>query len=420
MRAEIDGVREGRERSEAPAPVTEPLSRCGPAELPRQLAQLMRQELPAVSEAIVAAVRAEVAAYARLGEGEDAEYGHAVQVGVDEAITAFVEEVADPGIAHGRRDEVMRRLGEGEWREGRTLTELRAAFRIGGQVAWRHIMTVGSRYGLPRELFVCLADMLFDYLDTLSAIAQDGYVRAQREFSDTHGATRRRLLRLIVDRNDSARGMIRELAGLVGWPVPERVSVVAVGSRASGFDELSCTDILVDAGPGDVRLLVPGTVSGAREHMLAGALPNVRMAIGPAVPIEKAADSARWAGRALAMAESGTMHAGRIVRCDDHLLDLLLLADEGLLGLLADQQLSGFGAVPSRQRESLMETLVVTLQSNGTAAEVGKRLGVHAQTVRYRLRQIESTIGARLHNPDSRFALEVVTRASGLRNPPVC
>ena len=43
------------------------------------------------------------------------------------------------------------------------------------------------------------------------------------------------------------------------------------------------------------------------------------------------------------------------------------------------------------------------------------RLGVHPQTVRYRLRQIRELWGDEIDDPDRRFELELVLRAQRLR-----
>ena len=42
---------------------------------------------------------------------------------------------------------------------------------------------------------------------------------------------------------------------------------------------------------------------------------------------------------------------------------------------------------------------------NRSAPEVATALGIHPQTARYRLRQLESLFGDRLDDPDFRFAV---------------
>ena len=56
----------------------------------------------------------------------------------------------------------------------------------------------------------------------------------------------------------------------------------------------------------------------------------------------------------------------------------------------------------------LAETLLAWLETRGGAPEVAARLGVHPQTVRYRLRQIRELWGDEVDDPDRRFELELV------------
>lgn len=90
------------------------------------------------------------------------------------------------------------------------------------------------------------------------------------------------------------------------------------------------------------------------------------------------------------------------------LLRLILAGPAGAHDLIAEQAERVGWAVPER-------VTLVALQSRGTAAQVGEDLGVHPQTVRYRMRQIEQILGDDLADPDARFALEVVLRALRLR-----
>jgi DNA-binding PucR family transcriptional regulator len=47
---------------------------------------------------------------------------------------------------------------------------------------------------------------------------------------------------------------------------------------------------------------------------------------------------------------------------------------------------------------------------------MAERLQVHPQTVRYRMRKLEQALGGQLRDPDSRFAIEAVLRATRLRD----
>jgi DNA-binding PucR family transcriptional regulator len=145
-------------------------------------------------------------------------------------------------------------------------------------------------------------------------------------------------------------------------------------------------------------------------------------AIGPSVPLARAAMSLRWARHALALARAGVIPAGP-VRCDQHLSTLLILADEDLAAALADRRLAPLSRLRPAQRDRIAETLLAWLQLGENAAEVAQRIHVHPQTVRYRMRQIHELFGDQLRDPDLRFELQLALRIRTLSashpNPPV-
>ena len=132
-------------------------------------------------------------------------------------------------------------------------------------------------------------------------------------------------------------------------------------------------------------------------------------AIGPSVPLARAAVSLRWARHALALARAGVIPAGP-VRCDQHLSTLLILADEDLAAVLRGRRLAPLARLRPGQRDRIAETLLAWLQLGENATEVAQRIHVHPQTVRYRLRQIQELFGDQLRDPDRRFELQLALR----------
>src|SRR4051794_41899492 len=101
-------------------------------DLPQSLASVLEPELPGVADDIMAAIAAEVPAYARPLEGA---FGRGLRVGVDEALRQFVALIRDP--AAGGDQGVYPALGRGERREGRSLDAPLAGHRGGARVARR-------------------------------------------------------------------------------------------------------------------------------------------------------------------------------------------------------------------------------------------------------------------------------------------
>ena len=60
----------------------------------------------------------------------------------------------------------------------------------------------------------------------------------------------------------------------------------------------------------------------------------------------------------------------------------------------------------------LSRTLLAWLSTHDSAPVLARKLGVHAQTVRYRLRRLRELLGDRLDDPDSMLAMKLALEAA--------
>lgn len=211
------------------------------------------------------------------------------------------------------------------------------------------------------------------------------------------------------------RTAIAELCEQTGWTLPEKVTLVAVRAPAR-LDRVGADrDILADLSDPQPHLLIPGPLDDARRSMLDQSLLGTRAAIGLTVPTALASDSIRWARRVLELVDAGVIDDAPFVLCEDHLITLWLLSDPVLLDQLAQRELAPIAGISANRRERLVETLRIWLDTRGTAAHMGELLDVHPQTVRYRMRNLESIFGEQLIDPASRFSTEAVLRALQLQ-----
>lgn len=374
----------------------------------------MRPELGSVSRDIITEIRRSIPEYARPLEGP---FGHALRTAVEQAIATFVDQVADPTTPHERRDDVCRRLGRDEARQCRSLDTLQSAYRVGARVAWQRIMRMGRRHNLSSSVMSLLADVLFGYIDQLASLSQDGYREAHARSALARDEARGRLARLLITRPAVPASAIAEMAAAAGWVSPAEITAIALAEEATCARPLLDEDVLVDPAEHPRYLLVPGEVTGERRGTLASALPTGRVVIGLSVPLAEAADSLRWSRQALELAAAGLLADRRVLSCADHLPDLLLLSDLPLLDQLAARGLAPFDGLTPKQRARMIETLGAWLDTRGSAPEIADLLHVHPQTVRYRMRQLDKTIGDQLADPSRRFSLELVLRALRLREP---
>ncbi|MFJ7412682.1 helix-turn-helix domain-containing protein [Streptomyces sp. NPDC098077] len=381
--------------------------------LPQEFAAIMRPELPSLIKEIGVEVTRAYPEYARLLDGPN---GQAIRVGVEQSLASFVDLVAEPSSPTTLRDDMCRRFGRFEAYEGRSMDTLQGAYRLGARVALRRAKKVGQSYHLSPTLMLSFADALFAYVDELESLSREGFQEVRSQSGEHSEALRRRLLHLILAGRPAPGSAIADLCEQVGWALPEEVTLVAVRAPAE-LDRLSADrDLLVDLSAPQPHLLIPGALDDARRSMLEQALPAGRAAIGLTVPAALACESIRWARRVLELVDSGVIDDAPLIRCEDHLTTLWLLSDPALLDQLAQRELAAVAGISATRRDRLVETLRIWLDTRGTAAQMGALLDVHPQTVRYRMRSLESIFGDQLVDPESRFATEAVLRALRLRS----
>ncbi len=386
------------------------------ASLPHEMAPRMRSGLGELAGEIVREIRRTIPAVDdRISERDERTIRHSV----DKALAEFVDRVADPRGA-GRLDaatvELYRELGRAWLIDGLGIEELQAAFRLGGRLAWRSWVELGRRAAVPATRMYQLTDAVFVYVDELTARTVEGYREVQAARTST-GEQRRRLLEFLTTTPDAPFSTIVELAESARWPVPDTVVAVEIRLPRRGHGRLPVPaqwgdHALVDLDRPDPRMLLPGNRPNLRA-LLEKSLRGWQAAVGPTVRVTDATVSVRCARRLLDLATHG-LGNGRIVHCDDHLSTLVLLEDEALISRLSARRLAPLAPLTVKQRDRLAETMLAWLQCGGSAPEVARRIRVHPQTVRYRLRQIEHLFGSDLRDPDARFDLEMALRARTL------
>ncbi|MEU5719404.1 helix-turn-helix domain-containing protein [Streptomyces sp. NPDC020403] len=381
--------------------------------LPQEFAAIMRPELPSLIKEIGMEVTRAYPEYARLLNGPN---GQSLRLGVEQSLSSFVDLVAEPSTPTVLRDDMCRRFGRFEAYEGRTMDALQGAYRLGARIALRRAKKVGRSHHFSPTLMLSFADALFAYVDELESLSREGYLEVQARSDQQSESLRRRLLHLILAGRPVPRSAIVELCEQTGWAMPETVTLIAVRAPV-GVDPAELPpDALVDLGDPQPHLLIPGPVDEARYGTLDRALTGTRAVIGLTVPTADASDSVRWARRVVELIDSGVIDDLPLVRCEDHLTTLWLLSDPALLDQLAERELAPVSGISASRRERLLETLRIWLDTRGTAAQMGQLLDVHPQTVRYRMRGLESIFGRQLTDPEDRFATEAVLRALRLRS----
>ncbi|HEY7077363.1 MAG TPA: helix-turn-helix domain-containing protein [Solirubrobacteraceae bacterium] len=389
------------------------------ATLPPEAADMLRPVLPSLADETIAAIAVEVPDYERAMDGE---FGQVVRLGVETALSRFVEVLVGERADRPGARETYVNLGRGEFHAGRSMEALLAAYRVGARLTWRRFVEAGTAGGLPPQALYDLGEAIFEYIDELSAESAEGYAEEQSTAAGESQRRRRRLVRLLAEEPPAAQEAVRTAAQVAGWALPRRLAVVvAAESEAAPTASEEILDAIAArlarrTGAGAIGaafgglavVMLPDPDAPGRRRALASALEeNQRAALGPTVSWPEAPASLRRAAAAFRLPTG----PGLIV-AEEHLGALLLSADPALAADLARTRLAPLAGLAPVARQRLAVTLRAWLDRPGQVQAVAAALDVHPQTVRYRLRQLRELFGSRLEDPDSRFELALALRAA--------
>ncbi len=395
--------------------------RAGALRLPRPVVAAMREHLPEVAERVIDSVMREVPAYSEPFRGR---MGRNIEVAVTMTLGGFLDLASsEEGVGFGARVgtvfEAAHALGRGEARSGRSMDALVSAYRVGARVAWHDLSAVAVGAGLPAGEVAKFAELVFDFIDQLSAVSVSGHA----EESATTGRVRQRRREQLAASllAGATTDRLLELAERAEWVPPQTLTAVVLPVAAVG-------DVTSRLDPGTLRageaapgleehdhltvLLVPDQGGSARA-VLRRAMGTHDAVLGPTRPWEAARASYERALRVVLLASGGEGPRD----ADDHLAELVLTADPEALDDLRSRVLAPLAGLRPATRQKLIETLRAWLLHQGRREEVAAALFVHPQTVRYRMGQLREAYAERLEDPDLVRDLVVALAVPGRLSP---
>jgi hypothetical protein len=360
----------------------------------------LKAALPSVAAHAVEAIVAEVPSY---DEARDYMVGNiesAVQLALGSFLT-LAGRADDPSSPLQPAREASYELGRGEARTGRSMDALLSAYRIGARVSWRELSAVAVQAGMSAALLAQFAELVFAYIDELSAASVAGHAD---QLAAASRLRERELERLALDllRGAPPDATARR-ADRAGWSLPTTITVLlvpeahvrAARSQVDPGSLLLTEDLPGLDGPQDLAaLLVPNLPPAARRRVLSS-LARRHAVLGPTRPWAETAASYRRAlrGQSLHTKEAPAYDT------EDHLAELVLTADPDDLADLRQRALAPLGDLPSATAERLAATLRSWLLHHGRREAVAAELFVHPQTVRYRMGQVRQLFGDALEDP---------------------
>ncbi|WP_433337367.1 PucR family transcriptional regulator [Spirillospora sp. CA-294931] len=371
----------------------------------------LRKRVPGIAREATIQIERDLPDYAR---SHDARYAEVLAWSVEWSIGHFVDLMGTPDLSSEDILAHFRRVGVGEAREGRSLEPIQAAFRIGAGVAVRRLTEESEllNTSVTSTTIAQVAQAVFSYLDRLIDSAAEGHAETSAQVAGELQLRRRRLLDALVD-PEQPRGKLRSLAADADWPMPAAVAAVALRERRgdSAPRPSLAPDILVGLHLDEPCLIVPDPEGPGRRRTLEAGLKGWTAAIGPAVAPAETATSLILARQALDLVREGVVPGRRPVVVTEHLPIMIMSRAPDLAGILIERKLGPLLASRPTTRGRLAETFLSSIECGFNATEVATRLHVHAQTIRYRIRQLEAMFGESLYDPAQRLEFHLALRA---------
>lgn len=362
-----------------------------------EVREVMRAKLPAVADAAVNAIIAEVPSYVGALSGH---MGENIRNAVQLALGGFISITARSGTSArtptSRSLEGAYLLGRGEARSGRSMEALLAAYRVGSRESWRQMASALVENGVDAATIAAFAELVFTYMDQLS----DASVSGHSDETSSTGRERQQLLEelakaLVAGEPDEH---LHRAAERAGWDVPTTLTAVLLPTSqvAAAMRVVSQQTLRLDDPTSEseqVLLLVPD----ASRTLLLRAVQGPHCIVGPARPWNRARRSYKRAVRALSLPAAQERPP---VDTEAHLAELAVSADHEVLADLRERVLAPLTELSPTARDKLTETLRAWLLHQGRRDAIAEALFVHPQTVRYRVGQLREAYGDLLEAPD--------------------
>jgi len=384
----------------------------------------------AIVQAIVDTVRREIAEY-RAPDG-DPTLAQAVEDSARRVVSTVLRLLRERRRPSPGDRVVMGMIGTRRAEQGVSLESLTGSVRIARSIGWTHIVEAARRVDMGSEGVRAIGDMaalLFDIVDDIADAMTAGYLRVQDSRAKARERTRSQVFDDLLSGAFDDEDEIMVRARTFGFDLRRAHGLVLVTNARADQDRA-----LIRTAVG---ALLPQIGNAAEVAMTADVTPHVALVVSTsAVSWEEVTDAVQRMARTqrvTAVTSSPVAGARAIHAAYRRARDLLPLAvtvfrrphvveaDE----LVVYQILRGSRAedrddflqrtlgpvlhLPVVQRTPLLDTLDALHEGNGHTETAAAMLGVHTNTVRYRVGRIHHLTGLRYDHPPDRFKLEVAT-----------
>ncbi len=381
----------------------------------------LRHQIDAVGDRVVTAVAREIPAYAEMGEAQSRETRAIARWAIDRLVDLWVDDLELTPHDLQR----FRGIGVSRANDGRPLLVVLRAYRVAAVEISATLVCFGDDLGI--EDVVALNRVLLTSVDQLSEALFSGYTSGSERLTSDREATLQRLFDDMVAGRQTSAAALRDRAAQLGIAVPERVSLLLVRPAAVGEGEAVADDELSALG-GAVTSTAARSGGGRDEPMvLRRRSGGVGALLAPSFvgrdDLTRELERRSWVGCVVdgfAVAELPAVHrlaSVAVERAPGEAFEGRVLLDRGdalVVALLHRQPVVVPGAVAEEVlgellrpgNEHLLDGLTAFLRT-GAATEAAQALGVHPQTMRYRLRRAATLTGRDPRRAWDRLVLDI-------------
>jgi hypothetical protein len=316
-----------------------------------------------------------------------------------------------------------RATGRQRARQGAPLADVLHAYRIGFTELWSSIVDEARRSQLaPWEALVDAASGVWWLIGEYTQELTVAYREAAAELLLTGARERSALVEALFTGGAPDRDTLWEAAKLLRLPWDGPFVVVAVETPGLGREGLPDAEAFLAArGIGSAWLLHPDLQTGVVSLRHRDTTPlllellgrGVRTRAGVSPVYHSLGDTPRALHYARLVQRSLPPGTPAVAQFEETPLRVLAAAAPDAAGELAQAVLGPVLDLPAQDRTTLLETLQAWFEAGGSAAETGKRIYCHPNTVRYRLRRLQEHTGRSLEDPTG--AAELLAALEALR-----
>lgn len=405
----------------APISHADPVTSVDADELAQSLAVRVLDRLPALTDELVEMILVENPAYRAVGTVPDAELWRSCHDNLARVLQLLATGTDGPEAAREQLYDAAQATGKSRAEQAMPLDDVLGSYRLGGRLVWKAITEQArSDARVDTDGLVDLGTRVWAVVDATSAKVAMAYHTAERRSVRADEQRIAILWEGLIQGRAVEPGFAQHVGTQLGLPV-RGPYVVVVSVPEPGSDDTVSWSL-----ERSLRALGISSAWQLRAAILVGVLALVDSTVDSALAVlrRRLRGPAGLSLVVQGLGEVGTAHAqadlarrtlgsapAGIAALAQRVPEALLLGSPDLARSLITEWLGPVLELPASDGELLLETLMVWLDSAGSAARTAELVHCHRNTVINRIRRLEELTGHPLTGGVAQLEMLLALRA---------